>query len=59
MLLANALAEDSKARATFDQLAYTHRTEYARWIDEAKRDETRRRRVGQALDMLRQGKART
>jgi Bacteriocin-protection, YdeI or OmpD-Associated/Domain of unknown function (DUF1905) len=38
--LAEALSEDSEARATFDQLAYTHRKEYARWIDEAKRDET-------------------
>src|SRR5438046_107756 len=56
--LANALAEDSKARTTFDQLAYTHRKEYARWIDEAKRDETRERRVAQALEMLRQGKTR-
>ena len=57
--LANALAEDPKARAAFDRLAFTHRKEYARWIDEAKRDETRQRRVAQALEMLRQGKART
>jgi hypothetical protein len=57
--LANALAEDSKARAAFDGLAYTHRKEYARWIDEAKREETRDRRVVQALEMLRQGKTRT
>ena len=57
--LANALAEDPKARAAFDRLAFTHRKEYARWINEAKRDETRQRRVAQALEMLRQGKART
>jgi hypothetical protein len=57
--LANALAEDSKASAAFDRLAYTHRKEYARWIDEAKREETRRRRVAQALEMLRQGRTRT
>jgi hypothetical protein len=57
--LASALAEDSEARAAFDRLAYTHRKEYARWIDEAKRDETRQRRVTQALQMLRQGKTRT
>ena len=57
--LANALAEDSEARAAFDRLAYTRRKEYARWINEAKRDETRQRRVAQALEMLRQGKART
>jgi hypothetical protein len=57
--LANALAKDSEARAGFDRLAYTHRKEYARWIDEAKRDETRRRRVAQAIAMLREGKTRT
>lgn len=57
--LADALAEDSEARAAFDRLAHTHRKEYARWIDEARRDETRRRRVTQALEMLRQGKTRT
>jgi hypothetical protein len=57
--LATALAEDSEARAAFDRLAYTHRKEYARWIDEAKREETRQRRVAQALEMLREGKTRT
>ena len=56
--LADALATDRAARAGFDQLAYTHRKEYARWIAEAKRDETRERRVAQALDLLREGKPR-
>jgi hypothetical protein len=57
--LDDALAEDPTARAAFDRLSYTHRKEYARWISEAKRDETRKRRVSQALEMLRQGKTRT
>ena len=57
--LSNALAGDAAARAAFDGLAYTHRKEYARWIDEAKRDETRERRVARALEMLRQGKTRS
>ena len=57
--LTSALAADSEARAAFDRLAYTHRKEYARWIDEAKRHETRQRRVAQALEMLRQGRTRT
>jgi hypothetical protein len=57
--LSKALAGDAEARAAFDGLAYTHRKEYARWIDEAKRDETRERRVAQALEMLRQGKTRS
>jgi Bacteriocin-protection, YdeI or OmpD-Associated/Domain of unknown function (DUF1905) len=57
--LGNALAEDPKARAAFDRLSYTHRKEYARWVAEAKRDETRQRRVAQALEMLRHGETRT
>jgi hypothetical protein len=57
--LATRLADDPAAREAFNRLAYTHRKEYARWIDEAKRDETRRRRVAQALEMLREGKTRS
>lgn len=53
--LAAALAGDAAARATFDALAPTHRREYAEWIAEAKREETRARRVERALVMLRQG----
>jgi hypothetical protein len=57
--LAQALADDPPARAAFDALAFTHRKEYARWIDEAKREETRARRVAEALTMLREGKTRS
>lgn len=53
--LTDALQGDSAARAAFDALAFTHRKEYARWIQEAKRDETRKRRVARALEMLRAG----
>jgi Bacteriocin-protection, YdeI or OmpD-Associated/Domain of unknown function (DUF1905) len=56
--LADALAKDPAARATFNGLAYTHRKEYVRWIDEAKRAETRERRVAEAVELLRQGKTR-
>ncbi len=51
--LADALATDPDARAAFERLAFTHRKEYARWIAEAKREETRDRRVARALEMLR------
>jgi Bacteriocin-protection, YdeI or OmpD-Associated/Domain of unknown function (DUF1905) len=51
-----ALAVDDVARATFEAMAYTHRKEFAQWVDEAKREETRRRRVVKAVEMLRQGK---
>jgi hypothetical protein len=57
--LAAALAGDPAAKASFDGMAFTHRKEYARWIAEAKREETRDRRVAQALEMLREGRTRS
>ena len=53
--LARALEGEPALRAFFDGLSYTHRREYAEWITEAKRDETRRRRVERAVEMLREG----
>jgi hypothetical protein len=57
--LAAALAADVDANARFDALAYTHRKEFARWVGEAKRDETRERRVAEAIEMLRAGRTRS
>lgn len=37
----------------FDSLSYTHRKEYVRWISEAKKEDTRARRIEQAIEMLR------
>jgi len=54
--LAAALAADLQAAASFEQMAFTHRKEYARWVAEVKRAETRQRRVAQALEMIRPGK---
>jgi len=39
----------------FDRLSYTHRREYCRWIADAKKDETRLRRIEKAVEMLRNG----
>jgi hypothetical protein len=57
--LSQALARDAEARAAFDALAFTHRKEFARWVQEAKREETRERRVTQALEMLHTGRTRS
>jgi hypothetical protein len=54
--LARALAGDPAAKAAFEALTFTHRKEYARWVADAKRQETRDRRVTRALEMLREGK---
>jgi bifunctional DNA-binding transcriptional regulator/antitoxin component of YhaV-PrlF toxin-antitoxin module len=39
----------------FEKLSYTHRKEYCRWISEAKKEETRLRRLEKAVEMLRSG----
>ncbi len=57
--LATALDADPEAKRLFEALAYTHRKEFARWIIEAKRDETRERRVVQAVEMIRAGRTRS
>ncbi len=57
--LAAALEGDAEARQRYDALAFTHRKEFARWIAEAKGDDTRYRRVAQALEMLRAGQTRS
>ena len=51
--LAAALAADGEALLAFQKLSYTHRKEYARWVADAKRAETRERRVAKTLDRLR------
>jgi hypothetical protein len=57
--LTDALAGDEAARSAFEKLAHSHRKEYARWVAQAKREDTRDRRVAQALQMLREGKTRS
>ena len=57
--LAVALEGEPVAGARFKALAYTHRKEFARWIADAKREQTRRGRVEQALQMLRAGQTRS
>ena len=54
--LAAALAQDKEARARFDGLSYTHRKEWVRWIEEAKKAETRATRLTKTVESLREGK---
>jgi Bacteriocin-protection, YdeI or OmpD-Associated/Domain of unknown function (DUF1905) len=55
--LAAALASDPDAQAAWDKLSYTHRREHVHAIEEAKREETRRRRVEGALALLRRDRS--
>ncbi|MEQ8485801.1 MAG: YdeI/OmpD-associated family protein [Pseudomonadales bacterium] len=56
--LAEALQSDAAARAGYERLTPAQRRDYAAWIDDAKRDETRRRRLATAVEWLREGKPR-
>jgi uncharacterized protein YdeI (YjbR/CyaY-like superfamily) len=53
--LAGALARDSTAQRFFDGLSYTHRKEWVRWIEEAKKHETRSARIAKTIAALRAG----
>ncbi len=53
-----ALKQNRKALATYQNLSPSHKREYVEWITEAKTDETRLRRMSQALEWLEQGKSR-
>jgi hypothetical protein len=48
------LMKDEGLLPFFEALSYTHRKEYIRWITEAKKEETRSRRLEKAIEMLRQ-----
>jgi hypothetical protein len=52
--LANAM--DDAARSTYDRLAYSHQKEWVRWVEEAKKPETRATRIEKTVASLREGK---
>ncbi len=56
--LAVALTKNKKAAAAFKQFSNSHRREYIEWITEAKREETRKKRIVTALEWLAEGKPR-
>lgn len=49
---AAAMAANPPARERFDALAFTHRKEHIRAIEEAKKAETRQRRIEKAIEKL-------
>lgn len=54
--LAKEFKKDKKAKAIFDKLSYTHQKEYVRWIEEARKEETRQTRVAKTIAMLKKEK---
>jgi uncharacterized protein YdeI (YjbR/CyaY-like superfamily) len=57
-VLAEALARDKAAASAFAAMSPSCRKEYCVWIAEAKRDETRDKRLATALEWIAEGKSR-
>ena len=56
--LLTALEKKKRALATFEDFSYTNKKEYVEWVTGAKREETRAKRVAQAVEWMNEGKPR-
>jgi uncharacterized protein YdeI (YjbR/CyaY-like superfamily) len=54
----SALKKNRKALAAFEGFPPSHKREYVDWIDSAKTDETRQRRMATAIEWIASGKSR-
>ena len=53
-----ALKKNAKARKTFEEFPPSKRRDYIEWVTEAKREETRKERLGTSIKWLSEGKPR-
>jgi hypothetical protein len=51
-----AVSENPKASSFFEGLSYSHQREYMKWVNDAKREETRRKRIEEMVKLLEEGK---
>ncbi len=56
--LEKILKKNKMAREVFENFAYSHRKEYIQWFEEAKTEETRNKRIAQAIEWISEGKGR-
>ena len=56
--LIEALGDNKKAKATFENFSPSQKREYAEWIREAKTEETKTKRLETAVDWMAEGKPR-
>ena len=54
-LLKKALAKNKAAKANWEKLAFTHKKEMAVWIEGAKQEETRARRLAKVVEVVETG----
>ncbi|WP_346859131.1 YdeI/OmpD-associated family protein [uncultured Draconibacterium sp.] len=48
----SALSKNSEAKAFFESLAANHKNQFVIWINMAKRDETKEKRIKESIDLL-------
>ncbi len=53
--LKKVLAKNKVAKANWEKMGFTHKKEIALWIEAAKKEETRARRVAKAMEVLEKG----
>jgi len=54
--LGKRFRSNKDAKSKWDKLAYSHRRQFALWINDAKQEETRQRRAEKAIEMILAGK---
>jgi CelD/BcsL family acetyltransferase involved in cellulose biosynthesis len=54
--LRDALRADDAAWQAFQKLSFSHRREYVEWVEEAKRPETRARRIAATVERAAEGR---
>lgn len=55
VVLKKALAKHKTAKGNWEKLPFTHKKEIAVWIEGAKKEETRARRLAKAMQVLEKG----
>lgn len=55
--LQQRLLKNKAAKATFEAFSPSHKREYVEWINEAKQEATRQRRLESAIEMMEEGKS--
>jgi hypothetical protein len=53
--LREALRADASAQRAFAALSFSHRRDYVEWVEDAKRPETRARRIAATVERVREG----
>jgi uncharacterized protein YdeI (YjbR/CyaY-like superfamily) len=56
--LTTALEQNAQAQETFENFSYSHKKEYVEWLVEAKTEDTREKRLAQAIEQMSEGRSR-